>query len=168
MAKVGRKNKIDVIKNNLDKIEKWLVNKNSDEFISNCLGIGYSTWLKYKSTLPEIIEIIEKTPQKRANLIEDLREAEIKRALGYDYEETKTIIVTDEKTGQPKILRKEIYKKHCAADPVANERARYRLGDKETLTADNFELKKQLFEFKREQAKADEWCVPDIEEGEDN
>lgn len=152
---------------NLDKIEQWMIGKNSDEFIANSLGIGYSTWMLYKQK-PEILELIEKTPQSRAALIEDLRQAEIKRALGYDYEETKTIIVTDETTGKPKILKKEIYKKHSAPDPVANERARYRLGDRETLSADNFELKKLMFEYKKEQAKAEsEWVIEPVSEGDD-
>ena len=167
MAKVGRKDKYDHVLKNLDKIKTWIINKNSDEFIADSLGIGYSTWMKYKAEKKELIELIEEAPKSRAALVEDVWKGQIERAKGFEYEESKTIIVTDEVTGKPKILRKEIYKKRALPDPTAAKEVLFKLGDKDSSSRANFEYKKLEFEFKKEQAKADsEWTVEGVEEDE--
>lgn len=167
MAKMGRKTKDTVILNNLGKIEQWLINRNSDEFISSSLGIGYSTWMKYKATLPEIIEIIEKAPQTRASMVEDIKQSLINRAKGFEYEESKTILVTDEETGKPKILRKEIYKKRALSDPTAAKEALFLLGDENSSGRANFDLKRQEFEFKKAQLEAESgWVAEEVDDNE--
>lgn len=168
MAKVGRKSVYETkVLSNLNKIRQWMINKNTDEFIANGLGIGYSTWMKFKAEKKEILELIEETPKSRAALIEDVRQSIIERAKGMDYEESKTILVTDEQTGKPKILRKEIYKKKALPDPTAAKEALFILGDKESSSRANFDIKVDELAFKKEQAKADsEWVVEEVEDNE--
>lgn len=166
MSKRGRKDKYKThVLPNLSKIKQWMINKCTDEFIADSLLLGYSTWMKYKSEKKELKELQEETIKSRAVLAEDIRQALIDRAKGFDYEESKTIIVTGE-NGEPKIQRKEVYKKKALADPTAAREVLFFLGDKETSNRATFELKMQELAFKKEQARAEEEWVIGGEENE--
>ena len=167
MGKVGRKSLYESnVVPNLDKIKKWIIHKNSDEFIADSLGIGYSTWMKYKAEKQELIELIEDAPKFRASIVEDVWEKQIERAKGFEYEETKTILIPNE-DGKPIILKKEIYKKRALPDPTAAKEVLFKLGDKESSSRASFDLKAQEFAFKKAQAQAEsEWTVEGVEEDE--
>lgn len=78
--KVGRKSKYQVIKDNFDYIDKQLNNGASEKQIAKTLGIAYSTWNKYKEEYQEFKELCSKS---RVELVEDLRSALVKKAMGF-------------------------------------------------------------------------------------
>ena len=167
-TKKGRKSKYEThVLPNLEKIKRWIINKNTDEFIADNHLIGYSTWMLYKATKKEILEILEEAPKTRASIIEDIRQSQIERAKGFEYEESKTIIVTDEETGKPKILRKEIYKKRALPDPTAAKEVLFFLGDENSSGRANFDIKVQELEYKKAQAEAEKgWIAEEVEDNE--
>lgn len=89
MAKRGRKNAYEtVIKPRFDDILKWLRSGATEEQICKNLGISQQTFYKYKQENTEFSEFLIKG---RQNLVEQLRGALIKKALGFDYSESKVI-----------------------------------------------------------------------------
>lgn len=89
MAKRGRKNKYEtVVKPNFPKIIKWLENGATERQVAQNLGVGYSTFEKYKAENLEFQELIKNS---RCAVIQQLRGALIKRAVGFEYKETKVI-----------------------------------------------------------------------------
>lgn len=87
MAKRGRKNAYEtVIKPRFDDILKWLRSGATEEQICKNLGISQQTFYKYKQENTEFSEFLIKG---RQNLVEQLRGALIKKALGFDYSESK-------------------------------------------------------------------------------
>lgn len=89
MAKRGRKNAYEtVIKPRFDDILKWLRSGATEEQICKNLGISQQTFYKYKQENTEFSEFLIKG---RQNLVEQLRGALIKKALGFDYNESKVI-----------------------------------------------------------------------------
>lgn len=87
MAKRGRKNAYEtVIKPRFDDILKWLRSGATEEQICKNLGISQQTFYKYKQENTEFSEFLIKG---RQNLVEQLRGALIKKALGFDYAESK-------------------------------------------------------------------------------
>ncbi len=105
MAKRGRKNKYEtVIKPNFSKIIKWLENGATERQVAENLGVGYSTFEKYKAENLEFQELIKNS---RRAVIQELRGALIKRAIGFEYKETK--VVTEQMT-IPKVLQEALFK----------------------------------------------------------
>ena len=89
MAKRGRKNAYEtIIKPRFDDILKWLRSGATEEQICKNLGISQQTFYKYKQENTEFSEFLIKG---RQNLVEQLRGALIKKALGFDYNESKVI-----------------------------------------------------------------------------
>ena len=87
MAKRGRKNAYEtIIKPRFDDILKWLRSGATEEQICKNLGISQQTFYKYKQENTEFSEFLIKG---RQNLVEQLRGALIKKALGFDYAESK-------------------------------------------------------------------------------
>lgn len=114
-TKRGRKDKWSIIKENLDKIEKLSSNGATEKQIAKSLNIAYSTFNKYKAEKKELSEILKKG---REDLVEQLRGALIKKALGFAYEEKKNYIKYDEVT-QHKTQYTEITKKEALPDVAA-------------------------------------------------
>ena len=99
MAKRGRKNKYKtVVQPNFPKIIEWLENGATERQVAENLGIGYSTFEKYKS---ENIEFQELIKNSRRAVVQNLRGALIKRAMGFEYQETKMVT---EQTKLPKLI----------------------------------------------------------------
>jgi hypothetical protein len=170
--KVGRPEKYTThILPFLTQIEGWWISNNTNKWIAEQLGVSIQFFQKCMVEKKELKELYEKIPTKRANFVEDLKKAIFERAKGFEYEESKTILITDDsdpKGSKPKILRKEIYKKRALPDAAAAKEALFILGYDDVSNRASYELKRQELEFKKEQAKAEseEWCVPDdIEEG---
>lgn len=87
MAKRGRKNAYEtIIKPRFPEITEWLENGATEKQIAHNLGIGVSTFEKYKAQNTEFAELIK---NGRKSLVLQLRGALVKKALGFTYEEVK-------------------------------------------------------------------------------
>lgn len=96
----GRPSKYEThVKPYFEQIKKWLSQGATEQQIAQQLGIAYSTYNEYKQKYPEFSEIIK--GNSRAELVEELRGALVKRALGFEYKEKKEYVRTDPETGQP-------------------------------------------------------------------
>lgn len=114
-TKRGRKSKWDYIKENLNKIKKMSSNGATEKQISKVLGVSYSTFNKYKAEKTELQEVLK---NGREDLVDQLRGALIKKALGFTYEEKKQYIKEDKVTGN-KTQYTEITKKESLPDVAA-------------------------------------------------
>lgn len=89
MAKAGRSNLYEsLVKPRFDEIVKWGKNGATERQIAKNLGIAYSTFNDYKSKHPELTELIKNA---RPEIVEELRSALIRKAMGYEYEEKKVV-----------------------------------------------------------------------------
>ena len=87
MAKRGRKSVYDTkIKPRFDDILKWLRNGATEQQVYKNLGIGKEAFYKYKRENTEFSDILKKGQE---SLVEQLRGALIKKALGFEYKEIK-------------------------------------------------------------------------------
>ena len=75
------------------KIEGWARDGLTDEQISHNIGIHPSTLYEWRNKYPDISEALKKGKEVIDRQVEN---ALLKRALGYEYEETKQIIEKDE------------------------------------------------------------------------
>ena len=152
--KAGRKSKYDIVKENFPNIKKWLKDGVTERQIAKNLGIAMSSWSLYKTQYSELTELIKSS---RETVVEDLRGALLKRALGFTYEEQKTYIRTDEETGK-KTQYTEITKKQALPD-VAAINLSLKNYDKENWANDPqlLELRKLELEFKKEMAAKEDW-----------
>lgn len=84
---MGRNNKyITHIKPYLNDIKKWYVEMTEAEIIKK-LGIGATSWEKYKKDYPELKEVLTDGKQE---LVVELKQTLKRKALGFHYTETKT------------------------------------------------------------------------------
>ena len=152
--KVGRKTKYDMVRENFPKIKKWLKSGVTERQIAKNLGVAMSSWSLYKNQYPELMELIK---TGRETVVDDLRGALIKRALGFEYEEKKTYIKVDEETGK-EIRYTEITKKRALPD-VAAINLSLKNYDKENWANDPqlLELRKMELEFKKQMAENNNW-----------
>ncbi|MFW5649297.1 MAG: transposase [Candidatus Alkaliphilus sp. MAG34] len=97
----------------LIEIEGWARDGLIDEQIAKNLGIAYSTFREYKNKHPALSAALKKGKEVVDRLVEN---ALLKRALGYEYEEVKTLI--EEVDGKKK-KKIEKTKKHFPADVSA-------------------------------------------------
>lgn len=152
--KRGRKSKYDIVKENFPQIEKWLKEGATERQIAENLNIAMSSWSLYKTQYTELTELIKNS---RRDVVQELRGALIKKALGFEYEEKKTYIKTDEETGkQTKYV--EITKKYSVPD-VAAINLSLKNYDKENWANDPqmLELRKAEFEFKKQMQENENW-----------
>ena len=154
----------------LTQIEGWWINKNTNIWIADQLGVSVQFFQKCMVEKKELKELYEQIPKKRVSLIEDLKKALIDRAKGMEYEESKTVLVeSKDENGniKPKILKKEIYKKRALPDPTAAKEALFMLGVEDVSNRASYQLKRDELAWKKEQAKAEsEWTVEGAEEDE--
>lgn len=147
----GRKSKYDThVKPHLNDITKWLKEGQTQATICKRLGIHQGTFCEYKKEKHELNEAIKKGEQ---SLNDKVFDSLAKRAVGYEYEETKTIIEILP-SGQKK-QKIEKLKKHLAPDVGAI--ALY-LKNKRILNSFDEAVKKKqlnLMQTQIEQIKAD-------------
>lgn len=154
MAKRGRKSAYDtIIKPRFDDILKWLRNGATEKQIINNLGINSDTFYKYKKEMPEFSELLKKGKE---SLVEQLRGALIKKALGFEYKESKRIINFED--GNEIIVHTEEYTKQALPD-VAAANLLLKNYDKENWSNDprNDELKRDEFELKKKLFDKENW-----------
>ncbi len=85
--KRGRKSKYDThVKPYLNRIPKWRRNGMTEAQIAKKLGIAMSSFSLYKLKHSEFSETLKNSKEE---LIENLEDSLFKRAMGYQYEETK-------------------------------------------------------------------------------
>ena len=86
----GRPSKYETcVRNRFDEISEWLKLGATEKEIWKSLGIHKSTFYDYKSKYKEFSDLLKKG---RKQPVQEIKAAMLKRAKGFQYEETKTII----------------------------------------------------------------------------
>lgn len=173
MAKRGRKNRYEThVVPFFKEIEEWLSNGATERQIAEKLGVGYSTFNDYKNKYQELKELLKKG---RRNLVSDLRGALVKRAMGFDYTETKVVKehvdlpesirqflldngFTEEQIEQSHLIKTEIANKHALPDVAALNLA-LKNYDEDNWANDpqSLTLKKKELELKEKHIEAMNW-----------
>lgn len=108
--KPGRKNKYNThVKPYLQQVSEYALTM-TDEQIAAALGVGKSTFAKYKA---ENVELQEALKNGRAKLVAELKSTLIQKARGYHYEERKTILENGA------VVREEVNRKYAQPDTGA-------------------------------------------------
>lgn len=134
----------------LEEIENAVKAGATIEEIAEALGIAESTLYKYKK---EKTELKKAFARGRANIIIEIRGALLKKALGYEYEEKKQYMKTDE-NGES-VTYTEITTKHQPPSETAGAML-LRNYDNSWLDKDNVttKLKQQEFELRKTMAES--------------
>lgn len=112
--KGGRPGKYD--KTVIPQLVKWMHRSGlTDAQIANEIGISASTFHNWKKKYPEFLESLKGSKDFVDSLVEDCL---LKRALGYQYEEVKTISQKN-KEGKVDVVRIENVKKQVVPDTTA-------------------------------------------------
>ena len=83
----------EIVESNLDKIESWVQHGNTDKEIADKLGIGYSTYRKYKTSNVALKGAIA-TGKDKAN--QEVEKSLFKKCIGYKYTEEVATKVKEE------------------------------------------------------------------------
>lgn len=170
--KRGRKNQYDI------KIKPYFLEilemckTMTEQQIAESLGVGYSTWMKYKAENVEFQEIIKKG---RQNLVSELRGALIKKAKGYEYKETKVVTeqvrwsdsmyeqlldagFTERQIGQARLIKTEVAHKEYPPDTASLNLA-LKNYDKDNWANDPqmLDIRKQEVKLKEKQITLNAW-----------
>lgn len=149
----------DIIKSQLELIETMVEKGATDKEISKKIGVGYSTFRKYKAQDEDIKQIMAQGKEKKNQAVE---QAVYKCATGYHYyEDVVTKLKNEEVTEDGKIITKEevqisSVKKYRGPDLAAQK---YWLNNKEkakwkddpnkvAIDKENLKLKKKELENK--------------------
>ena len=149
---MGRSNRYEShVKPRLGEIAEWVQISNENQ-IAKRLGVSSRTFENYKKDHAELREALKRG---REALVEDLKSSLKKKALGYEYTETKTT-VRDVDGVRTRVI--EEYKKHMPPDTGAihlllkNFDESWRNDDRETM-----DLKKQKLELEKQKAESENW-----------
>ena len=149
MAKRGRKSVYDtIIKPRFDDILKWLRNGATEKQVYENLGISQEAFYKYKREKVEFSELLKKGQE---SLVEQLRGALIKKALGFEYTETKRFtkiengkqvqtIEETKKQSLPDVAAANLLLKNYDKDNWSNDPR------SDDLKREELEMKKKLFD----------------------
>lgn len=153
MAKRGRKSVYDTkIKPRFDDILKWLRNGATEKQVYENLGIAENTFYRYKKEKSEFSQLLKKGQE---SLVEQLRGALIKKALGFEYKESKRI--TKYEDGN-EIIQTEEYTKQSLPD-VAAANLLLKNYDKENWSNDprSDDIKREELEIKKKLFDKENW-----------
>lgn len=173
MSKRGRKDKYETdVKPHFSQIEQWLKNGATERQIAQNLGIGYSTFNRYKTEKAELRELIKKG---RQSVVLELRGALIKKALGFAYSETKTTTekfkfpgeikaflvengFTDEQIDEARLIKTEVTAKQALPDVAALNLA-LKNYDKDNWSNDPqmLSIRERELELREKQIEKDDW-----------
>lgn len=149
---MGRKSRYDThVLPYLDRIREWYQVLNEAQ-IAEKLGISSTTFENYKRNHEELRECLK---AGRSELVEDLKLTLKKKAKGFTYEETKTVIRQE---GDREVKLVERYKKYAPPDTGAihlllkNLDDQWRNDDAQTMA-----LRREKLKLDREKAEADNW-----------
>lgn len=149
----GRKGAYETrIKPRFQEIKAWVENGATEKQIAEQLDVSYSCFNKYKAEKKEFEEILKKG---RVKLVEDLKGALIKKALGFKETTTKHY----EKTEDGKVTSyTEINEQYYPPDVAAINLA-LKNYDREDWSNDwqHYNLKKEELELKKKLAEQNMW-----------
>lgn len=149
----GRNNKYDThIKPYFEKIDEMLNEGASEKQVAESLGVSYPAWNNYKAKYSDFKELCNKP---RLGLIEGLRSALVKKALGFEYEEMKVYTVEDEDGNKKKHIEK--VKKYSPPDTTAIFGALNIYDPNYVKDKKQYELKQQELELRKMMAEAKDW-----------
>ena len=160
--KRGAPNKYDThVKPRFNEIEEWLSLGATEKEIWNNLNIHKSTFYDYKAKYKEFSDLLKKGRKKP---VEEIKAAMLKRAKGFQYEETKTIIERIEYNDGELIVparkvRTEVTTKTALPDTAAGLVLLQHWAKDEGWTRDpqSLELKKKELQLKEKQAENEAW-----------
>ena len=154
MAEVGRPEKYNTkVKPYFDKIKKWKEQGADNKSIAKELGIAHSTFALYINKYSELSDLLKNADTKP--LVDDLRSALVKRAMGFTYEEKKQYIKEDDSGNKYKYT--EITTKYQPPDTTAIFGALNIYDDDYVKDKKNYDLKLQELELRREMAENKDW-----------
>ena len=144
------------VKPYLEKIKEWAADY-TDRQIADKLGIGETSFYRYKNKYPELEKALE---DGKKNLVKQLKDTLKKKAKGFYYEETKIIKIhnPDEDAETEWIERIEVNRKYAQPDTGAahlllkNLDPEWRNDDKQTM-----DLKRKQVEIQQQKADQDNW-----------
>lgn len=85
----GRPSKYETyVKSRFDEIKEWVNLGETEKEIAKRLGINKSTLIEYKNKYPELNNLIK---ENRKMPVEQIKAAMLKKAIGFQYTEKKTI-----------------------------------------------------------------------------
>lgn len=126
----------------------------SEEQMAGKLGVGYSTWCRYKRDYEELREAIK---GGREQLVIDLKSTLIEKAKGFDYTETKIVRERDE-SGKLVVTKREEITKHAQPD-VAAINLLLKNYDREEWANDPqmLEIRRKELELREKQINENNW-----------
>lgn len=152
--RAGRKSKIDLIRDNLDRIKEWKKLGATDEQISRQLGMSSTTWCKHLSENPELAAAIKTAA---ISFVMDLRGELARQAMKHTLDVKKQYIKVDEETGHrtqyTEITTREVDGNIAAAHLLLKNMDR----DNWKESWDSYEFKKQELELKKLVADGKAW-----------
>lgn len=143
---MGRKSKYEThVEPRLKEIEEWVTGGATDEEIAKALGVGVRTMAEYKIKFPPFRQAFARG---RTQVVIDIKNALLKKALGFSYEEEKRVGKKD-KNGE-NIVLVEKYSRYCPPSETAAAML-LRNYDPEWRDTDNAtaELRKQAQDLKK-------------------
>lgn len=138
------------IKPYFDKIKEALEKGIYETEIAKTLGVSNSSWFEYKTKYPEFADIFKNAD--RSQLLNDLENALIKKAKGFEYQEKKQYIKKDD-NGEV-VTYTEISTRYQPPSETAIFGALNRFDPNYKKDKAYYELKKQELKLKKEVAKA--------------
>ena len=157
----GRKSKYEThVEPRLKEIEEWVSNGATDEEVAKALGVGLRTLNEYKTKYAPLSQAFARA---RSRVVVQIKEALLKKALGFTYEEEKRVGKKD-KNGE-NIVLVEKYTRYCppsetaAAMLLRNYDEEWR--DTDSATA---RLKQQAQELKKAIAETENFAILNIDE----
>ena len=148
----GRPSKYEThIKPHLDQIKKWAEQGATEKQIAQQLGVAYSSFCLYKNKFPELSETLKE--KDMSHLVEELRSALVKKAIGFEYKEKKEYIKEDPDTGQ-KAKYLEITTKQSLPDTTAIFGALNIYDPEYVRDKKNYELREKDYKLRKSIAEA--------------
>ncbi len=120
----------------------------TEQQIAKTLGVGYSTFRLYKEQYPALADSLKKG---RAKLVMELKSALIKKAKGFEYEETK---ITKE---YGSVVKEEITKKRTTPDVAAINLLLKNYDETWHNDPKEYALKKQALELQEKKVEENSW-----------
>ena len=152
---VGRPSKYDeVVKPRLEDIKAWSEAGATNQEIAKVLNIAMSTFCEYQNKYPEFKEAL--SSRTRLNGVLEVKLALYKKAVGMEYEETKSYLKEDENGN--KIYHTETYRRKSLPDnnAIAMYLRNYDQSytDKDAITN---KFKEQELELRKRSLENTEW-----------
>lgn len=146
---MGRKSKIDIVRDNLEQIKQWKKTGATDEQIYKQLGVSKACWYKYIADNQDIRDAIKTSVEF---FVMDLRGELARQAFKHTLETKKQYIKVDQETGH-KTSYTEITTKEVDGNIAAAHLLLKNLdGEHWKENWDTYEFKKQELEIRKQLA----------------